>query len=159
MLRQHSRTRACPRCGELHKRNHTDYCSIACEEGRTPLPQDDPRSGGYHLHLQANPQELIGETLFADGFKYSDQVTEDWHKSSDDLPTVWISDEREELIYKTTALVGTVKGFDESGRYIIEKQYHAEELLPEKLIKTNTKRVPASDVIQRIKNDTWWVEG
>lgn len=66
----------CDRCGVQFRGNPRSqplgsaYCSIACEEGRSPLPVDDPRSDGYHLHLQGEPEALVGETVVAEGANY-----------------------------------------------------------------------------------------
>jgi len=63
----------CNHCGQpfntsqAHPRRH---CSIACEEGRGPVPIDDPSSDMYHRHLQGNPEALVGMALVSgeDGY-------------------------------------------------------------------------------------------
>ena len=147
-------TAKCQHCGELFRTSEQHprrYCSVMCEDGRRAKSIDDPSSEGYHLHLQGEPQALVGKTLIAEGLKYSDDVTEDWHKSPDELATVWLSDDETELVYKTSMVVGVVTGFDESGHYTIEKEYLETGEIVE-------KRVMPSDVLERIRNDTWWVE-
>ena len=151
-LREPRHTKKCPQCNELHQNRHSQYCSVLCEEGKRAPPISDPRSEGYHLHLQGEPEHLVGKTLVAKGLKYTDDVTEDWHKSPSDLPTVWQSNDGEELVYETTTVIGTVAGFDEDGYYIIEKEYLETGEL-------TVKRVLPSDVVAKVRRDEWWVEG
>ena len=120
-----------------------------CEEGRRAPPISDPSSEGYHLHLQGEPEALVGRTLIARAYKFTDDVTEDWHKSLDDLPTVWRSENGESAVYKSDTVVGTVAELD-NGDYIIEDDLSSEELI--------TKRVSASSVVSLIRRDTWWAE-
>lgn len=63
----------CSNCGKQFRGNprsqvlgSENYCSIACEEGRREPPMSDPRSAGFHLHLQGDPDDLIGYTLVSD---------------------------------------------------------------------------------------------
>ena len=142
-------TAKCQHCGELFRTSEQHprrYCSVMCEDGRAPKPISDPSSEGYHLHVQGKPQALVGKTLIAKGYKYSDDVTEDWHKSPSDLPTVWISDDGEALVYENSMVVGTVTGFDEAGYYTIEKDGARKRVLP-------------SEVVAKVRRDEWWVEG
>ena len=61
--REPRRTKQCPHCNELHTNRHMQYCSVMCENGTRPIPEDDPRSDGYVYYIKRNPSELVGETL------------------------------------------------------------------------------------------------
>jgi hypothetical protein len=54
---------SCKRCGKLFntsEQHPRQYCSIACEEGRGPLPDRDPRSPNFCQFVQGNPERLVG---------------------------------------------------------------------------------------------------
>jgi hypothetical protein len=53
---------SCERCGKLFNTSEQHprrYCSIACEEGRGPLPDRDPRSPNFCHFVQGNPERLV----------------------------------------------------------------------------------------------------
>jgi hypothetical protein len=129
------------------------YCSIACEEGRSPLPESDPASEGYHLHLQGNPQSLIGKNLLANGLKRT-CYSPDWHRSPADYSSrelVSQDAESETLVRKDDVLLGQVVAF-EAGEYVVKK-----ESIETGEVRTFT--VDASLTVSQIRNDRWWVEG
>lgn len=148
-LREPRVTKQCPQCKELHQSRHSKYCSVMCEEGRRAPPISEPSSQGYHLHLQGEPEALVGRTLIARAYKFTDDVTEDWHKSLDDLPTVWVAEDGESAVYKTDTVVGKVYDYD-------GKCYHVEDDLRSGAVVT--RRIPASSVVSLIRTDTWWAE-
>ena len=88
----------------------------------------------------------MGRTLVARAYKFTDDVTEDWHKSLDDLPTVWVAEDGESAVYKTDTVVGKVYDYD-GECYHVEGRGAGVE-----------RRVPASSVVSLIRTDTWWAE-
>ena len=120
-----------------------------CEEGRRAPPISDPSSEGYHLHLQGEPEALVGRTLIARAYKFTDDVTEDWHKSLDDLQTVWVAEDGESAVYKTDTVVGKVYDYD-GECYLVEDDLRSGAVV--------TRRIPASSVVSLIRRDTWWAE-
>ena len=89
----------------------------------------------------------MGRTLIARAYKFTDDVTEDWHKSLDDLPTVWVAEDGESAVYKTDTVVGKVYDYD-------GECYHVKNDLGAVV----TRRIPASSVVSLIRTDTWWAE-
>lgn len=56
----------CDNCGKhfnTDRQHPRSYCSIACEEGRRAPPISEPESDGYHLHVKAEPEALVGNWL------------------------------------------------------------------------------------------------
>lgn len=147
---------SCDRCGKMFNtsRQHPRrYCSITCEEGRSPLPESDPASEGYHLFLQGNPQSLIGKNLIANGLKRT-CYSPDWHRDVSDYSSrelVSHDSESETLVRKDDVPLGQVVAF-EGGEYVVEK-----ENIKSGEIRTFT--VDASLTVSQIQNDRWWVEG
>ena len=88
----------------------------------------------------------MGRTLIARAYKFTDDVTEDWHKSLDDLPTVWVAEDGESAVYKTDTVVGKVCDYD-GECYHVEGGGAGVE-----------RRIPASSVVSLIRTDTWWAE-
>jgi len=140
-----------------------------CEEGRRAPPISEPSSEGYHLHLQGEPEALVGRTLIARAYKFTDDVTEDWHKSLDDLQTVWVAEDGESAVYKTDTVVGKVYDYDgecylvefeirdgESPHSCASQSCSAQDDLRSGAVVT--RRIPASSVVSLIRRDTWWAE-
>lgn len=121
---------SCDRCGTSFRGNpqsqplNGEFCSVACEEGRTPLPRKDPGSPGYPNFIRQNPEELVGRTLIAMCLKRTD-YSPNWHKNPDDYgrtQTVEVDRENTILIYKTDAVLGDVVAYDEeTDSYTIDK--------------------------------------
>ena len=148
-----TRPTTCDRCGEpfnTSDQHPRRYCSIACEEGRTPLPMSDPASDGYHVHLQGEPESLVGRELLAVGLKQTD-YSPDWHKKPDQYSPRAIVDHDEEntsLVLKDEAYLGTVVAF-EQGEYVVEREN----------IETgevSTRRIDASVAVSQLRQDRWW---
>jgi len=156
MRQEPVRATACDHCGELFETSEVTprrYCSIACEEGYAPLPQSDPASNGYHLHLQGNPQSLIGKNLLASGLKQS-CYSPDWHRSPKDYNSrelVSHDPDAEIIVRKDNVFLGPVVDFG-GGEYVVEK----EDI---ETGEVHTFTVDASLTVSQIRNDRWWVEG
>lgn len=146
----------CPRCKETFvtdAQHPSNYCSIACEEGRSPLPMDNPASDGYHLHLQAEPESLIGKTVVANCLKRT-CYSPDWHRSPSDYNSRSIvshDSDKEVLVYKTDSVVGEVTDY-ENGRYRISRT------VDEPVEGVVSKWVDASMVVSQIRQERWWAE-
>lgn len=148
----------CNRCGESFNtsaQNPRRYCSIACEEGWSALPQSDPESDGYHLHLQGEPQSLVGKVLVGTGLRRTD-YSPDWHKSPDQYnsrDTVSIDRENTILIYQTDIIIGQVVDYNkDTGTYTVEKEYDTKERQY-----TANKKIDTTVVVSEIRQDNWWV--
>lgn len=146
----------CDHCGKAFNtsRQHPkNYCSIACEEGRAPLAKSDPASEGYHLHLQGEPESLVGKTLVANAFKRT-CYSPDWHRDYDDYNSREIvshDPENEVLVVKRDVVIGTVTAY-ENGHYVVE----TENLETGTMV---TQRINPSDAVSKIKDNRWWVDG
>jgi hypothetical protein len=152
-MRQEATTpTTCDRCGKAYNtsRQHPRrYCSIACEEGRSALPIDDPSSEGYHLHIQQDPNALVGKTLLARGMKRT-CYSPDWHRDPSDYRAQDIvahDEENEVIIYKTTVRLGKVTHLFE-GRFCLTMD-EGEQL---------TQYVDPSVVVKKLRKDEWWAE-
>ncbi len=145
---------ACDHCGKSYNtsRQHPSrYCSIACEEGRRALPISDPSSDGYHLHVQGEPQSLIGREMLAVGLKRTD-YSPDWHKSPKQYSPQRIVAHLESdtsLILKDEMYLGTVVDYQD-GNYVVERED----------IETGTvsvRLIDASIAVSQLRQDRWWV--
>lgn len=146
----------CDRCGnhfntsEVHPRQ---YCSIACEEGRTPLPESDPASNNFHLYVQGNPEALVGNWLVARGLKRTCYAPK-WHKNPADYsPRTIVSHDKSEevLFYKTDVVIGKVYGYHD-GVYDVEYENMETGEFSE-------RKLDASLVVDQLRRDDWWVDG
>lgn len=148
-----TRPTTCDRCGkpfntsDQHPRR---YCSIACEEGRSPLPESDPASDGYHLHLQSQPEALVGREVLAVGLKRTD-YSPDWHKSPDQYSPRRIVSHNESdttLVLNDEVFLGTVVSF-ENGQYTLEH----EDIETGEITR---RTVDASIAVSQIRQENWW---
>lgn len=146
----------CDHCGEpfttsqVHPRK---YCSIACEEGRGPLPMDDPQSPDYHLHLKGNPEDLVGKAVLAVGFKRVD-YSPDWAKGphyTTPTSTVWVDEEEEVYLRETDVYLGEVVEYGADG-YVIEHENLETGEITERTVHDFL-------MVEQIRNDRWWVDG
>lgn len=146
----------CDRCGnrfntsEVHPRK---YCSIACEEGRSPLPDSDPASGNYHLHLQGKPEALVGKWLVARGLKRTCYSPE-WHRGPDGYNNHQIVEHdvsNEIITYKTDVVLGQVDEYA-NGAYRVRYDEQDGGI-------SHYRWHDASMVVDQIKEDNWWVDG
>lgn len=148
-----TRPTTCDRCGkpfntsDQHPRR---YCSIACEEGRSPLPESDPASDGYHLHLQSQPEALVGREVLAVGLNRTD-YSPDWHKSPDQYSPRRIVSHNESdttLVLNDEVFLGTVVSF-ENGQYTLEH----EDIETGEITR---RTVDASIAVSQIRQENWW---
>jgi len=146
----------CNHCGKpfntsaVHPRR---YCSIACEEGRGPRAQSDPASPDFWLHVQGNPETLVGRALVARGLKFCD-YSPDWHRPPERYDVndiVSIDREEQEFVRHDDVYLGRVAEYD-GGEYVIE---HEDMETGE----ITHRRVDDSMVLSLIRQDTWWVDG
>lgn len=151
---------SCDRCGKMFNTSRERprrYCSIACEEGRSPLPISDPASEGYHLHLQAEPEALVGQTLVASALKRT-CYSPDWHRNPDAYNRGQIvshDEENETLVYKTDVVIGKVVDYDpHDGTYYVNRNRDDVE----KGI-VEAKHINASATVSQIRQGEWWVDG
>jgi len=151
-----TRPTTCDRCGEpfnTSDQHPRRYCSIACEEGRTPLPMSDPASEGYHLHLQGEPSALVGKVLVARCLKRT-CYSPDWHRGPDNYSRselVSHDEENEIIVYKTSQPLGTVVAH-ENGEYVVEH----EDIETGEI---TTRRFNDSMTVAQIKDERWWADG
>lgn len=148
----------CDRCGEQFRGNPRSqplggtYCSLACEEGRSPLPMSDPASDGFHLHLQGEPDALVGMTLVAEGLKLVDYSPE-WAKNPSDYKSrrvVDVDEENETLVRKDSVVLGQVVGYG-GGKYMVEH----ENMETGELTVFHVKDTQA---VHQIRKGRWWAE-
>lgn len=153
-MEEPTRATTCDHCGkpfntsDVHPRR---YCSIACEEGRAPLPVSDPSSDGYHLHLQGNPEALVGNEILAVGLKRTDYSPE-WHKNPEQYSPRRIVSHNESdntLVLKDEVFLGTVYAF-ENGQYKVEH----EDIETGEITR---RSFDASMAVSQIRQDRWWV--
>lgn len=157
MLEEPTTPMTCKRCGKRfntgawHPRK---YCSIACEEGRSPLPQSDPRSEGYHLHLQSEPESLVGKTLVGKAFKRT-CYSPDWHRDPEDYKPrniVEHDEENEVITYQKSIVIGEVVRTLSQGTYLIER---------DNPVSTGVSvfQVDISKTVEKIRRGEWWADG
>lgn len=148
-----TRPTTCDRCGKAFNtsdQHPSRYCSIACEEGRSALPMSDPASDGYHLHLQGNPQSLVGREVLAVGLKRTD-YSPDWHKKPTQYSPRRIVEHQESdttLILKDEVYLGRVVDLTD-GVYKIRHEH----------METGEEfhiSVDASTVVSQIRQENWW---
>lgn len=152
------RAMKCSRCGKLFNGNprtqpvgRDNYCSIGCEEGRTPRPMEDPQSPDYHRYLQGEPEALVGEPLVAFGLSLVN-YTPDWCKGPEDWSSgvvTWVDEEAELYVRKDHIHLGKVVEYDD-GSYKIRYTKPNGEL-------SHFRWHTASTVISQIRNDRWYV--
>lgn len=129
------------------------YCSIGCEEGRAPLPEQHPDSDGYHLHLQAEPQSLIGRNLVAHGLKRTD-YSPDWHRDLDEYNSrqkVSVDEENSILVYVNSVHLGKVVDYESGEGYTVERENLETG-------EVHCRTIGASLTVSQIRQDNWWVE-
>ena len=150
------RPTTCNRCGK-HFNAPADrvprFCSIACEEGRGPLPDSDPSSPFFHRHIQGNPHAIVGHHIQSKGLKRT-CYSPNWHKSPDEYRNVDIIEhdsENEILVLKRQQHLGKVKEID--GNTAIIEKWTVEE---DKHIKIE---VSMSTVVSMLRQDLWWSDG
>ena len=86
-----------------------------------PPPIIDPSSQDYHLHLQGEPEALVGRTLIARAYKFTD--------------------EGESAVYKTDTVLGKVYDYDGECYHVkgkeagVERRISASSVIS--LIRTN----------------------
>jgi hypothetical protein len=148
------RPTTCDRCGQpfnTSDQHPRRYCSIACEEGRSPLPESDPASDGYHLYLQGEPSALVGREVLSVGRKLTD-YSPDWHKKPEQYSPRRIVAHQESdttLVLKDDVFLGTVVDL-ENGEYVVEhKDRETGEII--------TRSFDASLAVSQIRQDRWWV--
>jgi len=151
-----TRPTTCDRCGkpfntsDQHPRR---YCSIACEEGRSPLPESNPASPGFHLHLQGQPEALVGSVLVANCLKRTCYSPE-WHRGPESYNRGQIvshDEENEILVYETSEVLGKVVDY-ENGEYVVEHEdIESGEI--------TTRRFDDSMTVAQIRKDVWWADG
>jgi hypothetical protein len=145
----------CDQCGDVFQtsaQHPRRYCSISCEEGRTPLPQDDPRSDGFWLHVQGRPQSLVGSTLVASGMKFCD-YSPDWHRTPDDYSNgelIWVDRDAQEMVVKRSTVIGRVDGFENNQFRVAH--YDEDYCL------THYHWHDASMVVSQLRSNLWWAE-
>jgi hypothetical protein len=154
-------TMTCTRCGKTFKGDprsqplgRENYCSIACEEGKSPLPPNDPSSRGFAQHVHGEPKALVGRTLVANGLKFCDYSPE-WHRTPDDYThdeKVWVDRKEEEMVVKSHQHLGRVADYDgERGAYYIE----AEDM---ETGEVSGRWWDESLVVHQLKKNRWWAE-
>lgn len=155
-MEEPTRATTCDRCGEPFNTSGVHpsrYCSIACEEGRSALPIDDPSSEGYHFHLQGEPQSLVGKAILATGLKRTCYAPT-WHKKPHRYSSQQIVDhdtESEILVLRDDVFLGKVVDFGADGYTIEHENMETGEI---------TKRVVSESVVlDQIRHDRWWVDG
>lgn len=145
----------CDHCGEpfnTSRQHPRRYCSIACEEGRAPLPQDDPASDGFWLHVQSKPEELVGFTITAGGLKFCD-YSPDWHRNPSDYSRdeiVWADHDAQEMVVKRSIVVGRVDDYEANQVRIAH--YDRDFNL------THYHWHNASKVVAQLRTNRWWAE-
>lgn len=154
-MQEPTRPTTCDRCGKPYNTSDQHprrYCSIACEEGRSPLPKSDPASDGYHLHVQSNPESLVGRTLVATALKRTCYAPE-WHKSPSDYKQSEIVEHTESekvIVYETIVVIGTVADYAD-GQYQVEHEnIESGEL--------TYRSVDDSLAVEQLRTGRWWAE-
>jgi len=152
-------TMSCARCGQLFTGNprsqplgRDNYCSISCEEGRSPRAMSDPQSPDYHLYLKGDPEALVGKTLLASGLKHVD-YSADWCKGPDEWSHGTIVDvDAPNLTYvrKDDVVLGTVVDYD--GHYTVEH----EDMETGEITR---RRIKDMLLVDQLRRDRWWVDG
>lgn len=149
-------TTTCDHCGEMFKCSAVHprrYCSIACEEGRAIRAMDHPESPDYHLHLQANPESLVGKTLIASGLKRVEYAP-DWCKDpSDWRQSELVSVDRDNLTYVRTddVVLGRVVDYGADGYTVEHENIETGEI--------TTRTIHDFQIVAQIRRDNWWVDG
>lgn len=147
----------CNYCGKAFKTSQQHprrYCSIACEEGRGTRAMDDPQSPDYHLHLQANPESLVGKEVLASGLKRVDYSSH-WSKDPDDWRTcdiVSVDEENLTYVRKDDVFLGRVVDYGADG-YTIERH------TGERASDVTTRTIHDFEMVAQIRRDRWWVDG
>lgn len=150
-----TRPTTCDHCGKHFNTSAVHpsrYCSIACEEGRAPRAISDPRSDGYHLHLQGNPEALVGKTLVANALKRTCYSPE-WHKSPDDYNPRKIREHdtsEETIVYETIQVIGKVTNYENGEYTVVHDAVEGERV---------TQHISDSATVNQIRKDEWWVDG
>lgn len=146
----------CDRCGTAFNTSQDHprrYCSIACEEGRGPLPESDPRSPDFHLHVQGNPKSLIGKAVVANGLKRT-CYSPDWHKMPhqyDSRRRVDHDSEEEILVLTDDVYLGKVVDY-RKGKYVLEKEnLETGDIL--------IRGVQDSTTVAQLRRENWRVDG
>lgn len=150
----------CSHCGELFKGNprsqplgRADYCSVMCEEGKGPLPIDDPASPDYHLYLKGNPEDLVGKSIIACGLKYVD-FSPDWCKGphyTTPSRTIACNEREEWYIRRDEVFLGTVVEYGADG-YVIEHEDSETGEITERTVHDFL-------MVEQLKEERWWADG
>lgn len=110
----------------------------------------DPASEGYHLHLQANPDDLLGRAVVVSAIKRT-CYSPDWHRNPEDYPKRVIrshDEEKEILVYETEEYLGRVESRGNGLYHISRETDDGHRMIS----------VPVSDVVHLIREGTWWAE-
>ena len=146
----------CDHCGKpfntsaVHPRN---YCSIACEEGRAPLPMSDPSSPDFHLHVKGEPRALVGKTLVANGLSLVD-YSPDWCKGPNDWSHGVVTDvdvENQTYVRKDDVVLGKIVDYGADGYTVEHEDMETGEL--------TTRTIHDFLMVEMLRKDRWWVDG
>jgi hypothetical protein len=146
----------CAHCGELFKTSQQHprkYCSIACEEGRGPIPMSNPQSPDYHLYVQGEPEAILGRVLVANGLKRVN-YSPDWCRGPDDWYSATIVDhdsENEIYVREDDVVLGHVVDYRD-GNYVVEH----EDIETGEI---TVREIDDSTLVSMIRQDRWWVDG
>jgi hypothetical protein len=160
-MMQETVTMTCSRCGDQFSGDPISqplgnrvYCSIACEEGRSPLPEHSPESPRYASHLSDNPRDLIGRCLTAVGLKRT-CYSPDWHRDPSDYAhseIVSLDVDNEILVYESEVFLGKVVKYDPSfENYMIEHENMETGEMTYRWVDKQT-------MLDQIRDDRWWAE-
>lgn len=152
-MRSETQAMTCDRCGKQFRSNPrsqplgSTYCSLSCEEGKTPLPSNEPASPRFFAHIKGHPGDLIGYHLVADGLKRTCYSPE-WHRDPESVPRselVSVDRDSKVMVYQTPVHLGKVVDY-ENGLFIVQD--------PD----GQNRAVQADTVIGQLKNSNWWAE-
>jgi hypothetical protein len=113
----------------------------------------DPRSPDYHLHLQANPESLVGKTLIANGLKRVEYAP-GWCKDpSDWRQSELVSIDRDNLTYvrKDDVVLGRVVDYGIDGYTVEHENIETGEI--------TTRTIHDFEMVAQIRRENWWVDG
>lgn len=153
-------TMECSRCGTTFKGNprsqplgSKNYCSIGCEEGKGPLPDDSPQSPNHWLHVQGDPETVIGQWLLATGLKRVDYSPE-WCRDPSSVSSaelVYVNEHEEVFVRRTSVCIGKIVSYQD-GTYVVERENLETG-------EVHTREISDSVLLAQLRRDQWWVEG
>lgn len=152
-MRSETRAMTCDRCGKHFRGNPrsqplgSTYCSLSCEEGKTPLPSNEPASPRFFAHIKSNPGDLIGYHLVADGLKRTCYSPE-WHRAPESVPRselVSVDRDEEVMVYQTAVHLGEVVDYT-NGLFIVQDT------------DGKNRAFQARTAVSQLKSGNWWAE-